>query len=121
MKQKGTTTVSTAVTTVSEPEIPLACDLSAIAADDRADHIASAGHLLSDIAQERQETPEGYSFRFTAADYAQIVAFVANERLCCPFFHFVLEVTPGQGPIWLHIKGGNAATDFLRAELNLVD
>ncbi len=102
-----------------EPEIPLACDLSAIDAECRSQHLASAEYLLSNVAQERQESPEGFSFRFVAEDYLLIVEFIANERLCCPFFCFVLEVSPARGPIWLHITGGEAVKAFLQAELSL--
>jgi hypothetical protein len=91
--------------TNSELEIPLACDLGALAVECRAEHIASARHLLANVATERQELPDGYRFRFLAEEYARIVEFIGNERLCCPFFRFMLEVTPAQGPLWLHITG----------------
>jgi hypothetical protein len=108
-------------TFVTEPEleIPLACNLGALDAGSRSDHISSAGHLLNDVAQERRESTEGFSFRFTAEDYSRIVEFIANERLCCPFFHFTLEVSPAQGPIWLHLTGPDGAKSFLQAELSL--
>ena len=104
---------------LQEPEIPLACNLSAIDAECRSQHITSARYLLSNVAQERQELPEGFTFRFMAEDYLLVVEFIANERLCCPFFRFVLEISPAQGPIWLHITGGEAVKAFLQAELSL--
>lgn len=100
-------------------EIPLACDLRAIDAERRTDHLARAGHLLRDVALERRETGDGYLFRFRAEEYERVVAFVGNERLCCPFLHFVLEVAPAQGALWLQIRGDAQARAFLRAELNL--
>ncbi len=113
--------MSATISASPEMEIPLACNLNALDAECRSEHIASAGHLLSDVAKERQESPEGFRFRFTAEDYTHIVEFIANERLCCPFFHFVLEVSPAQGPIWLHITGSEGAKSFLKAELSLED
>lgn len=102
-----------------QPRIPLACDLGAIGVAHRTDHLARAGHLLRDVALERRETADGYLFRFAAEDYARVVEFVGNERLCCPFLHFVLEVPPAQGALWLHIKGDAQTRVFLQAELNL--
>jgi hypothetical protein len=102
-----------------ELEIPLACNLGALDASSCSAHISSAVHLLNDVAQERQESTEGFSFRFNAEDYPRVVEFIANERLCCPFFHFTLEVSPAQGPIWLHISGPDGAKSFLQAELSL--
>src|ERR1041384_1898991 len=73
-------------------EIPIACDLAAIPADERAAHSARAEQLLHTSAAEVQELPDGYAFRYTAAQYELVTQFIANERLCCPFFSFTLEV-----------------------------
>jgi len=32
--------------------------------------------------------------------------FVEPERQCCSFYHFVLEIEPGGGPLWLRLTGG---------------
>lgn len=103
---------------MTEPELPLACNLSAIEASQRDEHLSGAARLLFDVAGERQELSNGYAFRFEAEHYREIVDFIANERLCCPFFHFSLDIAPGHGPIWLHITGNGDVKTFLRAELN---
>lgn len=100
-----------------EEALPIACNLDALDAEARASHLAHAAHLLSEAAQEQQSIPDGYAFRYTADQYSRLVEFMANERLCCPFFHFVLEVSPAQGPIWLRITGGEGVKDFLRMQL----
>ena len=64
-----------------------------------------------------QELPDGFAFRYAAEQFAQVTQFIANERLCCPFFTFVLEVTPTNGPIWLRITGREGVKDFLQSEL----
>ena len=97
-------------------EIPLACDLTAIPAEEREAHELLAKRLFVDAAPERQELPDGYAFQFRADQYPLLTAFVANERLCCPFFRFTLEVTPEQGPLWLRITGGDGVKEFIRAE-----
>jgi hypothetical protein len=96
----------------TNPQPPLACDLTAIDAEQRAAHRELAAYLVSGAAQERRELADGYAFRFPAERYADLAAFIANERLCCPFFRFVLEVTPAQGPIWLRITGPDGVKLF---------
>lgn len=92
-------------TTVLASVSPIACDLTAIDATQRSAHRELAEHLVSHGAQEICELPDGYAFRFTADEYASVTAFVAHERLCCPFFTFVVEVQPDHGPLWLRITG----------------
>ena len=104
--------------TQTNHDLPIACDLAAINADLRSTHIESAKQLLNEGAQEVQELPDGFALRYAAEQYAQVTQFIANERLCCPFFTFVLEVTPASGPIWLRITGRDGVKDFLRAELD---
>jgi hypothetical protein len=98
-------------------ELPIACDPTAIDSEVRATHMESARQLLNDNAQEVQELPDGFAFRYAATQYAQVIQFIANERLCCPFFTFTLEVAPANGPLWLRITGGAGVKEFLQSEL----
>jgi hypothetical protein len=97
-------------------DIPIACDLTAIPADERAAHELLAKQLFFEAVPERQELSNGYAFRFRADQYPLLAAFIANERLCCPFFCFMLEVTPAQGPLWLRLSGGAGVKEFIEAE-----
>jgi hypothetical protein len=47
--------------------------------------------------------------------------FISLERLCCPFFNFVLEVEPESGPLWLKMTGQDGVKQFLQAEFNVKD
>src|SRR5947207_8683548 len=91
--------------TDTQHELPIACDLTAIPADEREAHETLAKQLFLEAIPERHELADGYAFQFRAEQYQSLVAFIANERLCCPFFRFTLELAPGRGPIWLHITG----------------
>jgi hypothetical protein len=91
-----------------------ACDLTAIDTDVRSTHVSAAEQLLLHDAAEVQELSDGYAFRFGAEWYTQVTEFIANERLCCPFFTFTLEVTPAQGPLWLRITGSEEIKMFLQ-------
>lgn len=97
--------------------VPLACDLGALDEPTRAEHLALAGRLMHGGAAEVRELPDGYAFRFVASQYGEVAQFVANERLCCPFFAFALELAPAHGPLWLRITGAEGVKEFLHAEL----
>lgn len=98
--------------------IPIACDLNAIAADKRADHEATAGQVLAAVT-EVHELPDGYAFCLPAdsALLMQIAAFIANERLCCPFFRFEVVVEPGGEIFWLRLTGQEGVKEFVAAEM----
>lgn len=68
-----------------------------------------------------RELPDGFAFRFEAQHYASITDFIANERRCCPFFAFGLDVAPSEGPIWLRVTGSGTAKDIIRSLLASAD
>ncbi len=107
-------------TTDTQHEIPIACDLTAIPTDEREAHERLAKQLFLEAVPERHELADGYAFQFRAEQYQPLVAFIANERLCCPFFRFTLEVTPGRGPIWLRITGDAGVKEFIQSEFTKV-
>jgi hypothetical protein len=95
----------------------LACVPEAIPAAEREAHFALAKRVWWELPAERRELPDGYGLRFDPEQYAVLATFIANERLCCPFLRFTLEVTPGQGPLWLRVTGDERAKEALRGEL----
>jgi hypothetical protein len=99
------------------PTAEIACNLTAIPVEHRDTHQALANYLLTEAAGAVQELADGYAIRFGADHYAAVVAFIAHERLCCPFFTFTLEVTPAAGPIWLRLTGPDGAKELLQGEL----
>jgi hypothetical protein len=101
-------------------QLPLTCDWTAIDAAQREHHQANTEQLLAAV-QATQELPEGYAFRFSAEPdlIIKMAEFIALERLCCPFFTFVLEVKPAGGPLWLKLTGRPGVKQFLQAEFGL--
>ena len=95
---------------------PLACVPGAIAADERAAHFELIRRLFGDAVEERRDEVHGYAFRFAGDELATIARFVANERKCCPFVSFAIEVS-GDGPVWLRMTGPPGTREFLEAEL----
>lgn len=96
---------------------PIACDLTAIPADERDAHLARAARLVFQTYEEQQELPDGFAWRFSAEQYEEVAAYVSNERRCCPFFSFTLEVYPAGGPMWLRVTGDAFTKAYLQSEL----
>ena len=101
-------------------EVPLACNLVALTAEQRERQRALIGLLRADVKEVR-ELEDGYAFGHTP-DRSVLLAmaeFVANERLCCPFFEFGLTVERDGGPVWLRITGEGEAKRVLEAEMGV--
>lgn len=96
----------------------LACDLTAIPSDVREEHVISAPQLFA-LAQEVQELPNGYAIRFSnePGRFMAIAKFIENERLCCPFFSFGLEIEPNSGSLWLRLTCGEGVKEILQTTL----
>jgi hypothetical protein len=103
---------------MSEKESPFACDMTAIAADQRGPHLAAIDKLFHAV-QSFRELPNGYSFRLPNASEALLTAaeFITLERLCCPFFGFRLEIEREGGAVWLSLTGREGVKPFIMAEI----
>lgn len=95
--------------------IPLACVPGAIPAAERPG--ALIAQLFSTSVQERAELPDGYAYRFTAETFDAVARFVGNERKCCPYLRFKIDLAGGEGPLWLRVAGPEGTRAFLDAEL----
>jgi hypothetical protein len=47
-----------------------------------------------------------------------MLAFIAVEKECCPFFTFELALEPNDGPVWLRLRGSAEIKAFVMAELD---
>ncbi len=92
----------------------LACDLDALDPAERDQQAATLEQLRLRV-QAVEELPDGWALQLPTADETLHLAarFIANERRCCPFFEFNLNVTAGAGPIWLRITGQAGVKAFL--------
>ena len=109
-----------AMPTAAEPapaELPLACIPAAIPATERRAHFALLERLFTAELRERRALADGYAFRFDAAAFDDLARWITNERRCCPFLAFALELAPADGPIWVRLTGPAGTHDFLDAEL----
>lgn len=96
----------------------LACDLTAIPSSVREEHVMIAPQLFA-MAQEVQELPDGFAIRFLnePGNFMSIAKFIENERLCCPFLSFGLNIEPNHGPLWLKLTGGDGVKELLQITL----
>ena len=94
--------------------VALACVLSAISAEPVEDHVARAAYLFLQAAQEQRELEDGVALRFSPDELLNVAAFVENERRCCSFYTFTIEVTPGHGPLWLRLTGPDGVKEIFR-------
>ena len=97
--------------------IALACAPGAIAANERAAHLALARRLLGEGAERGKVLPNGLSFELPADSLLAIAQFVQNERKCCPFATFDFTVGAASEPIVLRITGPAGFRELLQAEL----
>jgi len=98
---------------------PLACDMSAIAPDQREEHLATSRDLFSRLVSVRELT-NGYAFELGDGPDVIVKAaqFISLEKLCCPFLQFAVEVEAEAGPIWLRLIGREGVKEFVREEIN---
>ncbi|HEX7773459.1 MAG TPA: hypothetical protein VF435_13635 [Pyrinomonadaceae bacterium] len=103
---------------MKEKESPFACDMTAIAPEERDAHLATIKKLFS-VVQKTRELADGYAFELPNEPdiLATAAAFISKERLCCPFFGFGLDIEREGGPLWLSLKGRDGVKPFIMAEI----
>jgi hypothetical protein len=97
--------------------VALACEAGAIPLADRPAHFALLDRLFGELSLGRVTSPGGYSYWFDPSALELIATFVKNERKCCPFLNFAIEVGAANAPVWLRLAGPEGTREFLDAEL----
>jgi hypothetical protein len=97
---------------------PFACDRNALSPELRKRHFKELGPALWSRKLSVRELPDGYEFKFPsdAKTVAMLKEWIAQERLCCPFFHIDLRFERAGGPVWMRMTGRPGTKDFIRAE-----
>jgi hypothetical protein len=103
---------------MTEKESPFACDMTAIAPEQRGAHVATIEKLFRSV-QSKRELLDGYAFELPNDSDVLLTAaeFVSLERLCCPFFRFELQVERDGGSVWLSLTGRDGVKPFIMAEI----
>jgi hypothetical protein len=100
-----------------ETNTPIACDLTVL--QDHEQHSATIRDIFAAV-QEVRELSNGYAFRLPAETdmLRHTMEFIANERLCCPFFTFGLELEAPSTTLWLSLSGGENVKEFIQAHFS---
>ncbi|HEX7736456.1 MAG TPA: hypothetical protein VF458_16505 [Ktedonobacteraceae bacterium] len=100
----------------SRNEVAIACNPDAIPAEMRDQWIENSKRLYAAV-QEIQDMPAGYRFRLLpdSTMLLKVAEYIANERLCCPFLHFTVEVEANEGPFWLCLTGCEGVKEYIRS------
>ena len=98
-------------------DIPLACNMDVFTPEQREAHVRTTTELIQGIQRVR-EVENGYEFQFANETelISRIAEFISNERLCCPFLEFNLNLISNQEPVSLSLRGPTGTQEFLRAE-----
>jgi hypothetical protein len=94
----------------------IACNPNAIPTNMREQWVETGKQVYAAV-QEVQDMPDGYGFRLPAdsAMLLKVVQYIANERLCCTFLHFTLEIGSNSEPFWLRLTGGDGVKEYMRS------
>ena len=100
-------------------DTPLTCNMNVFTPEQREDHIRTTTHLFEQV-HSVQEVAHGYKFIFPseAEIISKIAEFISNERLCCPFLEFDLNVSTIDKPISLSLTGPAGTQEFLQEEFS---
>jgi len=103
---------------MTDRDSPFACDMTAIAPEQRGAHIVAIERLFRSV-QDMRELPDGYAFELPNESDVLLTAaqFITLERLCCPFFGFGIEVEREGGSVWLSLTGREGVKPFIMAEI----
>ncbi|SRR5258708_39586877 len=94
-----------------------ACNMNALSPVERVRHGVNTVRLMKNL-QGIQENMNGYSLHFAkeTRNIRQIAEFISFERLCCPFFDFMVQIRAEDEYVEVQISGAEGIKDFIRSE-----
>lgn len=102
----------------NDKQTPFFCDMNAIPLSSRQKHMTVTKEVFVSVLAIK-ELPNGYAFQLPNVKglLLKTAELIDNERLCCPFFSFAVEVEASGGPIWLQLTGREGVKPFIQAEI----
>ncbi len=102
---------------MSTQELPMVCNYAAIPTENRDEHITNSTQIFRAV-EKVKALPLGYAFQLPNRDhyFMDLATFINHERLCCPFYHFKLEIEANNGALWLSLEG-NGVKEMLKTIL----
>lgn len=104
---------------MNESLVPLVCVPDAIAREDRAAHFALGKRLFLEVAEEREDLPDGMVLRLPVDALPDTTRFIANERKCCPFLQIGITIAASASAFELKLTGPIGTRELIDAELGL--
>ena len=102
----------------TEDPTAIVCIPEAIPAHARAAHVRLAQALFADAPIEAVDgTAEGYRLTLHVGALGDVARWMTNERLCCPFLRFRVEVAPGSDALAVTLTGPQGTREFLDQRL----
>lgn len=100
-----------------DAEPPFACNVHGFSPAERKEHRALAARLAESLLTTN-ELADGYAFSLDTSRFSTVdlLAWLALERRCCPFFDIGFEWRRNGGPLVLHLRGRDGVKDFIRDE-----
>lgn len=89
----------------------ITCDMAAIPAERRAEHIAVARDLFGS-QRSVHEVEDGIEVVLPVERLRDATAFIENERLCCRHLTFRLTVPEREATLALRVTGPGAAEEL---------
>lgn len=84
----------------------------AIPEAERPAHFALITRLAREATRERKDIPNGYAFRYDPEAFDDVARWVTNERRCCTFLTFTIEVSAHNGPLWVRLPARRVPVNF---------
>ena len=96
-----------------------ACRLDALTAREHAEQKELRARLERGITGVTEDT-DGYTFHYAAEiTAASVITWAENERKCCPFLRFTLDMPEDGGSLRLRVWGVPGVKAFVAAEMNV--
>ena len=95
------------------------CDMSVFTDEERDRHMSLAGEIFSKVSEVR-ESEDGYALRLPDEDgiILKLADFINDDRNCCTFIHFGIDIEAYGKGICLLLKGDTAdAKSAIKGEL----
>ena len=99
------------------PDTPLVCNMGVFTPAQQESHIQTTTELIQAV-QHVQEVENEFAFPNETEFISRIAEFISNERLCCPFLKFTLNIISNSEPVSLALTGPIGTQEFLRAEFS---
>jgi hypothetical protein len=98
-------------------QTPFACDMTALAPEQRTRHYELATLLRSSLNAIR-ELPDGYDFEFSWSPdtYNALAEITPLEHACCPFFDISIRIESEDKKVYWRLTGQEGIKPFIRAE-----